>query len=470
MVESNGKTIQDVIDSMNDDQKKVLDYLVGKAISYDENEDSNEEEEEMKHNAFDKEEYVNNNVLSHSDMTAIFAEAKKCGSLRSAVENYSDGGDIIAHAGTYDETHGIVDGTSTNGLTYGIANIDYLFPEARNLNNPPYMINNRTEWVDVVMRSVHHTPFSRIKSSYADITADEARAKGYIKGNAKTEEVFGLLKRTTSPTMVYKKQKLDRQDIIDITDFDVVAWMKKEMRGKLDEELAAAYLFGDRRLVNSDDKIDENCIRPIWTDADLFTIKYGFTPAQNATEEAIAKQFIKLAKKRKDYRGSGNLIAFMSEDMLDTCLNIEDLNGRVIYDSVDKLATAMRVNRIVTCPLMDNLTRSTSETTGTGLNAVTKNYTNQLVALLINLNDYNVGADKGGEVSMFEDFDIDYNQEKYLIETYCSGALTVPKSAIAIEKKTLIPSGNGGSQEGGGSGSGAGGESGGSGAGEGGDT
>ena len=278
------------------------------------------------------------------------------------------------------------------------------------------------------MKKVHHTPFSRIRSLFADITEDDARAKGYIKGNMKKEEFFGLIKRTTQPTTVYKKQKMHRDDIIDITDFDVVAWLKGEMRGMLDEELARAYLIGDGRDPSSDDKINEQNIRPIWTDDDLFTIKVTIDAAVYNTADKRAKQFIRsVIKARKNYKGSGSPDLFTTEDMLTDCLLLEDNNGRVIYDSVEKLARTLRVKEIVTVPVMEGASRSVDGNT------------HNLLGLIVNLNDYNVGADKGGAVNMFEDFDIDYNAEKYLIETRCSGALTVPYSAMAVEEVVAAP-------------------------------
>ena len=276
------------------------------------------------------------------------------------------------------------------------------------------------------MSGVKHTPFSRIKSVFADITMDEARAKGYTKGNLKTEEVFSLLKRSTTPTTVYKKQKLDRDDKIDITDFDVVAWLKSEMRLMLDEELARAYIVGDGRLSTSNDKIDEHHIRPIWTDADLFTIKYPITVAADADADTVANDLIRASiKSRKDYKGSGSPVMLMAETYIIDMLLLEDGIGNRKYKTREELATACGVSRIVPCPIMENLTRTVT------VEGVEQ--TRQLMGLIVNFNDYNVGADKGGAVSMFEDFDIDYNQEKYLIETRCSGALVKPFSAIALE-------------------------------------
>ena len=382
------KTIQEVIDEMTEEQRTVLYALVGMA-----SEGANDvEDEDMKHNVFDNDDYQGN-VLSHSDMAAIFADAKRTGSLKDAV------------------------------LAHGIEDIEMLFPEAHNLNTPPEFIKREMDWVSKVMNGVHHTPFSRIKSMFADITEDEARAKGYIKGKMKKEEVFGLLKRTTTPTTIYKKQKLDRDDVIDITDFDVVAWLKQEMRMMLNEEIARAVLVGDGRLNSDDDKINELNIRPIWKDEDLYTVKYKLTLAADANESVRAKTFIRGAiRARKEYRGSGNPTMFMDENLLTDCLLLEDNIGRIIYESVDKLATALRVKEIVTVPVMENLTRKNDDDEVLTLGAI-----------MVNLTDYNIGADKGGAVSMFDDFDIDYNAQKYLIETRCSGALTKPFSAVAFE-------------------------------------
>lgn len=345
----------------------------------------------MKHNVFEKEDFKKD-VLSHSDMEAIFADAKRYGSLKDSV------------------------------LAHGIEQIDYLFPDATNVTDTPQFIQRDMGWVQKVMNSVHHTPFSRIKSVLADITEDDARAKGYIKGNLKKDEVFTLLKRTTTPTTIYKKQKLDRDDVVDITDFDVVAWLKSEMRMMLDEEIARAILVGDGRLSSSDDKINEQNIRPIWKDDDLYTIKAPVTVAANATADQKAKAFIRaVIKSRKNYKGSGEPTLYTTEDVLTDCLLLEDSTGRVIYDSASKLATALRVKEIVTVPVMENLSR------------VDDGVTYSLMGIIVNLSDYNVGADKGGAVNMFDDFDIDYNAQKYLIETRCSGALIKPYSAIALE-------------------------------------
>lgn len=395
------KTVQDVFNAMTEEQKNVVYAMVGMAM---EGEGVDDEESEggdgnMKHNVFDQDENNQDGVLSHDAIQTIIGDAKRYGSLKES---------FLQHAGDY-----------------GIDNIEYLFPDARNVTNTPQFIQRETGWVPKVMNATHHTPFARIKSTFADITEDEAKAKGYIKGKLKKEEVFSLLKRTTDPTTIYKKQKLDRDDVIDITDFDVVAWLKSEMRMMLDEEIARAVLVGDGRLSSSDDKIDESKIRPIWKDADLYTIKATVDITSTSTDEEKAKAFIKTAiKSRKNYKGSGTPTLFATEDVLTDCLLIEDTNGRVIYDSVDKLATALRVKEIVTVPVLENLSRQ--DDNGDTLN---------LMGIIVNLSDYNIGADKGGAINMFDDFDIDYNQQKYLIETRCSGALIKPFSAIALESK-----------------------------------
>ena len=388
------ETVQDVFDTLTDKQKTVVYAIIGQALeSADEGEDENDEgDTTVKHNIFDTDTQNTDNYISHSELNSILDEAKRGGSLREAF------------------------------LSHGIEDIEYLFPDAKNLTDTPEFINQPDEWVSKVMNGTRHTPFARIKTLFADITEDDARAKGYIKGHRKVEEVFNLLKRVTLPTTVYKKQKLDRDDIIDITDFDVVNWLKTEMRGKLNEELARAFLIGDGRNGASEDKINEQNIRPIWTDDELFTIKKAVSIASNATDDARAKAFIRAAiKARKNYRGSGTPTLFCTEDILTDCLLMEDNTGRVVYDSEAKLATALRVKEIVTVPPMEGSMR---EEDG-------KTYA--LMGLIVNLQDYNVGADKGGAVNMFDDFDIDYNQMKYLIETRCSAALVKPFSAIALE-------------------------------------
>ena len=385
------KTLKDVIDTMTEEQKEAMYTVVGLAL--EENNGEDEEDNDMKHNVFENDN--EENTLSHAEMNEILADGKRYGSLKESF------------------------------LQHGIDNIEMLFPDNKALTTQPEFYKRDTSWVDVVMNGVHHTPFSRIKSTYADITADEARAKGYVKGNVKVDEVIAVLKRTTNPTTIYKKQKLDRDDVVDITDFDVISWLKGEMRMMLNEELARAFLVGDGRSSAADDKINETNIRPIWTDDDVYTIKTLVTVAQNATDDAKAKAIIRAAvKSRKDYKGSGNTVFFTTEDYVTDMLLMEDSTGRIIYDSLDKLATAMRVRKIVTVPVMEGLHRTVGAAT------------HDLVGIIVDLSDYNVGADKGGAVNMFDDFDIDYNAQKYLIETRCSGALTKPKSAIAIEMTT----------------------------------
>lgn len=405
-VDNNEKTIKDVVDSMSEEQKNVLYALVGQALegkemaqsAIEENENNIKEdggEQEMKHNVFEGKETENKDVLSHDAMETILKDAKRYGSLKES---------FLAHADDY-----------------GIKQIDWLFPDAKNVNMPPDFIKRDDSYVQKVMRGVHHVPFSRIKSMHADITADEARAKGYMKGKRKKEEVFTLLKRTTTPTTIYKKQKLDRDDVVDITDFDVVAWLKMEMRMMLDEEIARAILVGDGRLADSDDKINETCIRPISKDDDLYCVKAPVSVAAAATEDDIAKAFIKtVIKSRKEYKGSGSPTLFTTEDVITNCLLLEDKNGRVIYDTVDKLATALRVKEIVAVEVME------------GHKTKVETVEKPLMAIMVNLVDYYVGADKGGAVNMFDDFDIDYNQQKYLMETRCSGALVKPYSAVAV--------------------------------------
>lgn len=404
------KTVADVINSMTEEQKNVMYAMIGQAMedkgeSDLESEDNNDDDPKggtntMKHNVFDKDDRQKENVLVHSDgsevsseeISTIFGDIKRYGSLKDSV------------------------------LAHGIDNVDYLFPDAQTLANTPEFIQRDTGWVKKVMSGVHHTPFSRIKSIFADITEDDARAKGYFKGKLKKEEVFGLLKRTTTPTTVYKKQKMDRDDVVDITDFDVVAWLKSEMRMMLDEELARAYLIGDGRLASSDDKINEQNIRPILKDEELYTIQATVSVQSSATEDDKAREFIRTAiKARKNYKGSGQPTLYTTEDILTDCLLLTDTTGRDLYTDVAQLAKKLRVKEIVTVPVMEGVN---------GKNG------GALMGIIVNLADYNVGADRGGAVNMFDDFDIDYNQQKYLIETRCSGALIKPYSAIALELST----------------------------------
>lgn len=397
------RTVADVFDTLTEDQKTVVYAIIGQVLESnkagaDTKNDSEEEDSKMQHNLFDPETRDTTKTLSHDAVQTIIGDAKRCGSMKASVLEHS--------------------------AEYGIDQIDYLFPEAKSLNNPPEFIKRDTGWVGKVMAKVHHTPFSRIKSVFANITEDEARAKGYFKGNLKKEEVFSLLKRTTSATTVYKKQKMDRDDKIEITDFDVIAWLKSEMRMMLDEELARAYLIGDGRLASSDDKINESNIRPIYKDDDLYTIKRKVPVAKGADEDTKARSFIKqVIRARKDYKGSGNPDLYTTEDMLTSMLLLTDTTGRDLYTDESQLAKKLRVNEIITVPVMEGVK---------GVNG------GELMGIVCNLSDYNVGADKGGAINMFEDFDIDYNQEKFLIETRCSGALTKPYSAIALELDEAI--------------------------------
>lgn len=429
------KTVQDVINSMTDEQKTVLYYMVGEAAkgvtaaqSDDDGENFNDGgNSEMKTNVFDQTE-TESTVMAHAEeLKATFNAAapdilKKAKSsrmsLRDTVSDYleqsEEFGEVLSHA------------DSDDAVPYGINNIDWLFPEARTLTNTPEFIKRNDEWVAIFMSGTKKTPFSRIKSVFADITADEARAKGYMKGNRKKEEVFGLLKRTTTPTTVYKKQKIDRDDVIDITDFDVVLFLKGEMRIMLNEEIARAALISDGRSAADEDKIPETNIRPILTDDDLYTIKYTIAYDANATAEEKASTLIDSAVLAAvDYEGSGNTTLFTTQEQLSRMLLLKDGVGRRLYANTGDLATAMAVNKIVTVPVMKNLTRTYTGTNGT--------VTNDVAGIIVDLKDYTFGADKGGAVSLFDDFDIDYNQMKYLIETRCSGALTKPKSAIVLE-------------------------------------
>ena len=399
--EPESKSAKEVFDEMTEEQKQVAVAIAGQAVEEalkehgidPEKDDDDEGGEEMGHSCFDNT-GEDTNVLSHDDMVTIVKEAEKTGRMSDAF------------------------------LAHGIENIEYLFPDAQTINGAPDFIKRNDEWVNDVMNNVHHTPFSRIKSVFADITEDDARAKGYIKGKLKKEEVFSLLKRTTTPQTIYKKQKIDRDDYIDIVDLDVVAWIKTEMRMMLDEEIARAILVGDGRLSSSDDKISEDHIRPIWTDADLYTIKAAINITKDTTSAEIAKAFIVEAiRSRVQYKGSGTPTLYAPDTIITECLLLEDKNGRMIYDTLDKLATVLRVSKIVPVPVMENLAR-TKET-----------FTYKLLGIIVNLKDYNVGADKGGAVNMFDDFDIDYNAMKYLIETRCSGAMIKPYGAIAIETK-----------------------------------
>lgn len=395
-----GKTLEQVYNSMTDEQKECCHALVGLALEEQEggNNDDGEEDDTVKQNVFDKD--TNATVLKHSieEINNVVKTAKSHGTMKAAFEDAGMDSDELAHS---------------------IDNIDWLFPEDHLLDTTPRIIDKPDDWVSVVMGAVHHIPFSRFKSMFADLTEEDARAKGYFKGNFKKEEVFGLLRRSTSPTTVYKKQKLDRDDVIDITSFDVVAWLKQEMRLKLNRELALAYLLGDGRLAASEDKIDENCIRPVFNDSDLFTIKVQCKTTGLTTVEDKYKALIKqILRSRKEYRGSGTPTLFTTEDALTEMLLLEDGIGHPLYADEAALARKLRVKNIVTIPEMEGRKGAKG---------------GDLVCLIVNLADYTVGADKGGAVSMFDDFDIDFNAQKYLIETRCSGALTTPFSAMAVE-------------------------------------
>ena len=392
------ETVADVFNTLSEKQKTVVYAMIGQALEDAKSEGGNEN---MKHNVFDQEEVMNENVLSHSEMVGIIDEARSTkGSLR----------DIC--------------------LAHGIEDIDVMFPDHKTLTGEPEFIKRSDDWVAKVLSGVHTTPFARIKTIFADITAEEARAKGYQKGKLKIEEVFRLLKRVTNPTTVYKKQKLDRDDVLDITDFNILPWLKKELRMMLNEEMARAFLIGDGRdpVGDADNKINEECIRPIWKMEDLFTVKYAIDAATATTGEDRARAFITATvKSRQQYKGSGNPAMFMPEDLLTECLLLEDKNGRVIYETEDKLRARLRVSEIIPVPVMEGDAIKRTDDDGNKF---------ELAGLYVNLKDYNVGTDKGGEVNFFDDFDIDYNQMKYLMETRCSATLTKPYSAVAIEFKT----------------------------------
>lgn len=411
---SEGKTVQEVFDTLNEEQKTAVAIIVGQAIADSKGEEKKEDEEEMKHHIFEEDGSNVGSYLAHSiDMEELLKDAKRQGSLKAAVEDrIKNEDDSLAHA---IDTTGMV--TASGSQTYGFNDPDMLFPDFRTLQNTPEWLSRNMDWVQKVMSGVHHTPFSRIKSVYADITEDDARARGYMKGKLKKEEVFSLLKRTTDPQTVYKKQKMDRDDIIDITDFDVVAWIKAEIRVMLNEEIARAILIGDGRLSSSDDKIKEDHVRPIVNDAPLFNTKIDVPAGEEAAGDVLAKAIINAAvRSRKNYKGSGNPTFFTTEDYLTEMLLLEDGIGHKLYKTEAELATALRVKEIVTVEVMEGVQVDEKD----------------LIGVIVNMADYNVGADKGGEVNMFEDFDIDYNQEKYLIETRISGALIKPYSAITL--------------------------------------
>lgn len=430
--EKKEKTIGEIVDTMTDEQKEALYALVGMAAEgagADEDDEDEEESEggsDMKHNAFND---ASNSVYTGAipvDMSLIHSAAKKTGSYKEAVSQMIENGEL-SHAMTVPMDGMTGPSQATANQAYGFRDPDMLFPEYKSLNTPPEWIKRDTGWVSVFLNGAHHLPFSRIKSQFADLTGEQARARGYLKGNTKKEQVFSLLKRTTDPQTIYKKQKMDRDDTIDIVDFDVIAWIKGEMRGQLDEEIARAGLIGDGRLASDDDKISEDHIRPIATDVPLFTIRATVAPGAN--EQEMAKNFIVSAiKARKNYKGSGNPILFTTEDVLTAMLLIEDGIGHFLYASEQELCTRLRVSRIITVEVMEGFhvdTTDYDQTTGV-----------ELLGIIVNPVDYSYGADKGGAVALFDDFDIDVNQMKYLIETRCSGALTKPFSAIRLTKAT----------------------------------
>lgn len=418
------RTVQDVIDSMTEEQKKVLFYCVGVAAEGAADDSDENDEDDMKHNVFD-DDYDEQDTLMHgadADFATIMSDVKRYGSLSESMMAHGvdldsiNTSDVMMHAGVA-------------GTDYGIKDIDMLFPDYKTTTNVPGFVQRDMGWVAGVMNGTSHTPFSRIKSVFANITEDDARARGYIKGKLKKEEVFTLLKRTTDPQTVYKKQKLDRDDVIDITDFDVIVWLKSEMRMMLDEEIARAILVGDGRTPAAEDKIQETHIRSVWNDDPFYSIKGTMKFAAEPTSDELAEAFIEKAIRiRKDYKGTGNPTLYTTEDMLTNMLLLKDKLGHFMYKNVSELATTLRVANIVTVPVMEAQTRTpgSTETTLTGKKP-------SLDGIIVNLRDYNIGADKGGAVSMFDDFDIDYNQQKYLIETRCSGALTIPYSAIVLE-------------------------------------
>lgn len=429
-----GKTVQQVLNGMTDEQKAAVGIIVEQAVKDAKKESGGEEppkekkeDNEMKHNMFEGRQPAK--AISHSDMEQILSDAKRLGSLKEAVNSHIENG-VLSHS---IDTTGME--TAKGKQKYGFNDPSMLFPDYKAMNNQPEWISRNMDWVTKLMSRVHHTPFSRIKSMYANITEDEARARGYIKGKLKKEEVFTTLKRTTDPQTIYKKQKLDRDDIIDITDFDVVSWIKAEMRLMLDEEIARAILIGDGRQSDSDDKIKEDHIRPVAKDVPLFNTVIKVSVPANADDATIAKETIKaIIRGRKHFKGSGKPDFWTTEDVTTEMLLLEDQIGHAIYKTEAELATKLRVNEIIPVEPMEGQTISIME------GITTKQY--PLLGVIVNMADYNIGADKGGEVNLFDDFDIDYNQQKYLIETRISGALVKPFSALTIVlDKASNPSG-----------------------------
>lgn len=418
------KTIKQIVDTMNEEQKNAMYALIGAAVEGD---DEDEEEDEMKHNMFDEDATM---TMPAFDMRELIQDGRKYGSLKEAYiahgEDMGFSEDELIHA-DMPTRYGIMPKMDGTTPIPGSLGIDALFPEARYVNNmPPEFIKRDTGWVDPVMNGVSHSPFARFKTIFADITEEEARARGYVKGTYKKEEVFSLLKREITPQTVYKKQRFDKDDLTDITDFDVLSWVKAEMRMMLDEEIARAILVGDGRSDAADSKIYETHVKSIYHDDDFYANKVRVDVAANASDDAIAKATIRaIILARKDYKGSGNPTFFCPAEVLSKMLLLEDANGRIIYDTEEKLRTALRVSRIVEVEVMEGLSREV--TIGSAVQTL------PLIGIIVNLMDYRVGADKGGAVSMFEDFDIDYNQQKFLIETRISGMLIKPHSAMVIE-------------------------------------
>ena len=403
-----GKTIGEVFDTLNEEQKTAVYAVIGQAI--EDAKGGSEEDDDVKHSVFDNyEDDEQGEVLSHAEIEAVFAEAKRNGSLKEA---------CLAHG---IDTTGM--NVSTGTQTYGFNDVTMVLPEYKSLNNPPEWIKRNTDWVPFVIGGATKTPFTRIKSMYADITEDEARARGYIKGTQKITEVFSILNRTTDATTIYKLQKLDRDDILDITDFDVVPWIKAEMEVMLDEELARAILIGDGRLVNDPYKIKEDCIRPIVKDVPLFNVQVAVNLPAGSTDAEKAEAIIEnILRSRKKYKGSGNPTFFTTEDWVTEMLLLKDGIGHRLYKTIAELETALRVSKIVTVEVMEGY----------------KIDSRDLVGVIVNMKDYRLGNNKGGEKSLFDDFDIDFNQYKYLIETRRSGALVKPYSAMTVTLGTAV--------------------------------
>ena len=409
------KTVKDVFDSMTEEQKNVVYYMIGQALENPEvkteGDDNEGNDDEAKHANFDPDTLTHAIEEGFQNMTNVFEQNASAGNAKTQTLSHAQVQAIVNDA---QEVGSLKKAVLAHADAYGFDDIDVLFPDAKTLANSPEMLARRTEWVSTVLTGTKHSPFSRIKSVVADITADDARARGYVTGNLKKDEIVKLLKRTTNPTTIYKKQKLDRDDVIDITDLDVVAWLKAEMRLMLDEELARAILIGDGRDASSDDKIDEERIRPIASDDEMYAHRVTLAGPES-TEEIIEL----LIRARANYRGSGQPVLFTTLPFLTDMLLVKDKVGRRLYDSLDALSSALMVSKIETVEVMEQHP--------------------EVVGIFVNLSDYTIGSTRGGEVSMFDDFDIDYNQQKYLIETRVSGALTKPKSAVVVRRPEGTP-------------------------------